>query len=71
MIYYFNEIFFQQKILQNIFFESDNSLQSKLCLFSRAESLASEIRDLQGELGDYNTVSLLLYGENYVRNKKY
>lgn len=29
-------------------------------LFSRAESLASEIRDLQGELGDYNTVSLHL-----------
>jgi len=23
----------------------------------RAESLASEIKDLQGELGDYNTVS--------------
>lgn len=31
-----------------------------VCLSSRAESLASEIRDLQGELGDYNTVSLHL-----------
>lgn len=25
----------------------------------RAETLASEIKDLQGELGDYNTVSTL------------
>lgn len=34
-----------------------------VCPFSRAESLASEIRDLQGELGDYNTVSLHLIGK--------
>ena len=26
----------------------------------RAEVLASEIRDLQGELGDYNTVSITI-----------
>jgi hypothetical protein len=30
---------------------------SIFCGIFRAESLASEIRDLQGELGDYNTVS--------------
>ena len=28
-----------------------------LTLYFRAEQLASEIKDLQGELGDYNTVS--------------
>lgn len=33
------------------------SISIIFCYVFRAESLASEIRDLQGELGDYNTVS--------------
>lgn len=37
--------------------ELNEESQSFLSYEKRAESLATEIKNLQGELGDYNTVS--------------